>query len=254
MPLSYCKSCRKRFTGLECPDCGRPLPITGCVLAFIPTIAIVGLFSLVLPAETAPRISEGSDGDIHYVFISLRRAVLLPAGIVLFILFACLVTLRMRVPPRPSADSLEPGLAGAASHLSGNVGKAIRCAILGILIVFLCLVTLGSMNTIRSLTVTDSEVLLHALFRNTRLAHEDIVDTEFKRTDGYRRGSATTDLLLTIRTRARTHTVFSESIEQSNPDLAELEKTLEAAINDLNERIESDPPAEKPAEGETRRP
>jgi hypothetical protein len=182
MKIHGCKNCGTRFNGLRCPECGRPLPITGVLFVFVPTIVVLILLVAIIPDESVPRAKDLGNATTEYCFQSLGEAVFGPTCVMLCIIFfvLSLVVLKTRKVPRQSSPSVT-GWLRYASWLAIGIRVAVASTLLALVVAFLITTFTASFTKARRIVVGPKTAEFHSLLWSWSLPRSRIKRVEFLR-------------------------------------------------------------------------
>lgn len=238
MPLVTCRTCGTRFTGFECPDCGRRLSSRGCLAALVLLTILFAAVSLVFPAPPVPSIEHGSGEEMTFVFESTRHARREIFRLILFSLFLAVLVCRIPLPhDAPPTPSNIPGLGGASAMMFGSLGRILRTfLLLLLLVVLLCLAILKPLGEYRALTVTDSSVLLQTLYHEREVPLERIARIDTNPPLETLENTPRFDLRLLIETDSRRHRSVRMRFSRSQPRHEARLGVLRTAIEEIRLR------------------
>jgi hypothetical protein len=240
MGLSSCKGCRASYTGLRCPECGRPLPAVGCATIFVPMILGLSLLAWAIPNETVPRVVE-EFLSTKYVFQSFQTAVLWPAGAALLLLLMLLQCVFFRAKKKPSSTEESNADSSGIVRVLCRGGRAVRFVILFLLfgmlaLLFLDVILLTPLTQFRQVDVSRKAVVCSGLFFSRELSIADISSARIEGEHVNRKGTDYLDCSIVVESRAAVLRSIEVSLPLSDENLPLFTNMMERCVTDINSR------------------
>ncbi len=238
MLLSRCKGCKTCYSGFRCPNCGRPIALVVCLTVLVPMIAGLSILAWVIPDEVVPRMTTAESGNTRYVFQSIQKAILWPAGagllVFLFVLQAIIFkTKSLPAKPRAARSRIAHFMSVGGRGLSYIL---VSCFFILLGFLFFDVILLTPLTRFREAELSGSSLVCRTLFRAQEISLGDVVATRVEQKNVNRKGTEYLESWISIEGRSESFRSVKISLRLVNPDLARFKKMMSDFVADINNR------------------